>query len=116
MGNIKLVFSHNDLFTIVLTCWRIMLAILGNYIVVSLFSALIPNLLSLLFYVDKATVLLWMMLLSFLFYSLLVLWVISSKKLLKTSLQLLVISVALFSALQWVTPASTPTELKELKP
>lgn len=97
-------------------CWRISLAILGSYIAVSIFSAAMPNLLATLFSIDKATVFLWMMILSFLFYSLLALWIISSRDLLKTSAQLTLISILLFLALQWSTTAQLLPEVSKVTP
>ncbi|MGO2012381.1 hypothetical protein [Pseudoalteromonas undina] len=113
MNKFKLAASNNGVRLMATTFWRIVLAILGSYITVSLFNAVIANLLAVLLDMDKATTFLWMMLLSFLFYSLLVLWVFASNKLLKTSLQLTVVIVVLFSTLQWVNHTeATPSELK----
>ena len=116
MDKLKLAIGNNHWLQITSLCWRVSLAIIGSYITVSIFSAAVPSLLTTLFGLNKATVFLWMMLLSFLFYSLLVLWIIASRHLLKTSVQLTLGVVILLLALQWSTPAPLIPEItKEIQ-
>jgi hypothetical protein len=115
MDKLKVTKSNNHWLKITSLCWRMSLAIIGSYIAVSVFSAAIPNLLATLFGINKMTVFLWMILLSFLFYSLLVLWIISSRHLLKNSVQLAVVVVILLLTLEWSTIAQfTPKITQEI--
>ncbi|QDE32013.1 hypothetical protein [Shewanella polaris] len=117
MDKLKIAINNNHCLQIILLCWRVSLAIIGSYIVVSLFSAAIPTILATLFDIGKETVFLWMMLLSFLFYSLLVLWIISSRQLLKTFVQLTLVVLTLSIALQWSPPEQVnPDFTEEIQP
>ncbi|MGO3445680.1 MULTISPECIES: hypothetical protein [Pseudoalteromonas] len=114
MNKFKTTENKNHWLEVTFLCWRIGLAIIGSYIAVSVFSAAIPNVLSTLFSINKATVFLWMILLSFLLYSLLVLWVISSRHLLKTSIQLTIITIFLLLVLEWSTTAQLIPEISKI--
>ncbi|MCK7458757.1 hypothetical protein [Idiomarina aminovorans] len=75
--------------------YRIMLATFGGFIFTLIVTVFTPELFLWLFGWNKATSLLWMMLLSFGVYCGLVMWIIATRKLLKTSLILLVFGIAL---------------------
>jgi hypothetical protein len=113
MNKLKIIKNNNHWLQIISFCWRVSLAIIGSYIVVSLFSATIPTVFATLFGIGKETVFLWMMLLSFLFYSLLVLWIISSRQLLKTFIQLTLVVLTLSIALQWSTSEQVDPDVTE---
>lgn len=81
--------------------YRILLATVGGFILTLIVTIFTPELLLWAFGWNKATSLMWMMLLSFGVYCGLVMWIVATRKLLKTSLILLLCGVTLcFSFIQ----------------
>ncbi|WP_417437797.1 hypothetical protein [Idiomarina sp.] len=81
--------------------YRLLLATVGGFIFTLIVTVFTPELLLWAFGWNKATSLMWMMLLSFGVYCGLVMWIVATRKLLKTSLILLLCGVALsFSFIQ----------------
>lgn len=111
MNKLNTPMNHNSWWVMMSLSWRVGLAIIGSYIAVSLLCAVIPNLLTIFFSISKATAYLWMMLSSFLLYSLFVLWIISSRRLLRTSVQLTGTIVVLWLVIQWCTHAQLIPEI-----
>ncbi|MGP9799785.1 hypothetical protein [Rheinheimera sp. NSM] len=92
--------------------YRLLLAIAGGFCLSILATAAVPGVLALLG-ADKAGAFVWLMLLSFLCYSLIILWVISTRRLGRTSLLLLLLSAGLYLSLVYTAPpadASTSAE------
>lgn len=81
--------------------YRLLLATVGGFIFTLIVTVFTPELFLWAFGWNKATSLMWMMLLSFGVYCGLVMWIVATRKLLKTSLILLLCGVALsFSFIQ----------------
>ncbi|MCU4675387.1 hypothetical protein N7931_07040 [Catenovulum sp. 2E275] len=88
--------------------YRVILAVCGGAAFTLVATVFLPELLLYNFGYDKASSLLWMMLLSFLIYSLIIIWVFSSHKLFRVSAQLLGLTAILyisFNQLQAVNQA-----------
>ncbi|MDR6982021.1 hypothetical protein J2X32_000629 [Rheinheimera pacifica] len=83
--------------------YRLLLAIGGGFCLSILATAALPAALTLLG-ADKAGAFVWFMLLSFLWYSLIILWVISTKRLARTSLILLLVAAGLSLSLVYTAP------------
>lgn len=83
--------------------YRLLLAIGGGFCLSILATAALPVLL-VLFGADKAGAFVWLMLLSFVLYMLIILWVISTKRLARTSLVLLLLTAGLYLSLQYSAP------------
>ncbi|KUM53456.1 hypothetical protein AR688_05985 [Rheinheimera sp. EpRS3] len=92
--------------------YRLLLAIAGGFYLSILATAAVPGILA-LSGADKAGAFVWLMLLSFVWYSLIILWVISTKRLGRTSLILLLLSAGLYLSLVYTalpTDVSNKTE------
>lgn len=74
-------------------CYRLLLATLGGYACTLALISLLARLSSLWFGTQFSAALLGAMLLSFLLYSLIIIWVISSNRQARTSLQLLLLTL-----------------------
>jgi hypothetical protein len=85
--------------------YRLLLAIGGGFGLSILATAALPGVLA-LWGTDKAGAFVWMMLLSFLCYSLIILWVVSTRRLARTSLMLLLLATALYLSLDYSTVAA----------
>ena len=85
--------------------YRLLLAIAGGFYLSILATAAVPGVLALLG-ADKAGTFVWLMLLSFVWYSLIILWVISTKRLARTSLILLLLSAGLSLSLVYTAPSA----------
>ena len=83
--------------------YRLLLAIAGGFCLSILATAAVPGILALLG-ADKAGAFVWLMLLSFVWYSLIILWVISTRRLGRTSLILLLLSAGLYLGLVYTAP------------
>lgn len=79
---------------------RVMLAILGGYILTSVLVAAIPIWLNQNINLNKTSVFLWMMLSSFAIYTGLILWIVASKRLLRTSIILLALSAGSYVVIE----------------
>ena len=88
--------------------YRLLLAIGGGFCLSILATATLPVLL-VLFGADKAGAFVWLMLLSFVWYSLIILWVISTRRLARTSVILLLLSAGLYLSLVYTAP---PADLR----
>jgi len=75
--------------------YRVLLATVGGFIFTLIVTVFTPELFLWLFGWNKGTALMWMMLLSFGVYCGLVMWIIATRKLLKTSLILLLCGIIL---------------------
>lgn len=75
--------------------YRLLLATVGGFIFTLIVTVFTPELFLWAFGWNKATSLMWMMLLSFGVYCGLIMWIIATRKLLKTSLILLLCGIAL---------------------
>lgn len=85
--------------------YRLLLAIGGGFGLSILATAALPGVLA-LWGTDKAGAFVWMMLLSFLCHSLIILWVVSTRRLARTSLMLLLLATALYLSLDYSTVAA----------
>ncbi|HEY0923777.1 hypothetical protein [Rheinheimera pacifica] len=85
--------------------YRLLLAIGGGFCLSILATAAVPGILA-LSGADKAGAFVWLMLLSFVWYSLIILWVISTKRLARTSLILLLLAVGLSLSLVYTAPSA----------
>ncbi|HEX5791898.1 MAG TPA: hypothetical protein VFY01_01390 [Rheinheimera sp.] len=95
--------------------YRLLLAIGGGFCLSSLATAALPGALVLLG-ADKAGAFVWLMLLSFVWYSLIILWVISTKRLARTSLILLLLTASLYLSLQYsASPAELSTRAEQTR-
>lgn len=83
--------------------YRLLLAIAGGFCLSSLATAVLPGALVLLG-ADKAGAFVWLMLLSFVWYSLIILWVVSTRRLGRTSLIILLLTAGLYLSLQYSAP------------
>lgn len=83
--------------------YRLLLAIAGGFCLSILATAALPGVLALLG-ADKAGAFVWLMLLSFVWYSLIILWVISTRRLGRTSVILLLLSAGLYLSLVYTAP------------
>lgn len=83
--------------------YRLLLAIAGGFCLSILATATVPGVLALMG-ANKAEAFVWLMLLSFVWYSLIILWVISTKRLARTSLMLLLLAAGLYLSLVYTTP------------
>ena len=92
--------------------YRLLLAIAGGFCLSSLATAALPGILALLG-ADKAGAFVWLMLLSFVWYSLIILWVISTKHLGRTSLILLLLSAGLYLGMVYSAPPAGVTSNAE---
>ena len=75
--------------------YRILLASVGGFLFTLIVTVFTPELFLWIFGWNKATALMWMMLLSFGVYCGLVMWIIATRNLLKTSLILLICGIVL---------------------
>lgn len=83
--------------------YRVLLATVGGFFFTLALTVFVPELLLWIFGWNKATTLMWMMLLSFGVYCGLIMWIIATRKLLKASFVILFCGVCLaigFSLLQ----------------
>lgn len=92
--------------------YRLLLAIAGGFCLSILATAAVPCVLALLG-ADKAGAFVWLMLLSFVLYSLIILWVVSTKRLGRTSLILLLLSAGLYLSLIYTAPPAGVTSNAE---
>ncbi len=74
--------------------WRLLLAVFGSFALVSLLSVTLTGLLFQLAEIDKAVTFIWCMLFGFIAYSVLVIWIIATRKLLRTSAVVLLSSLS----------------------
>ncbi|EKE87078.1 hypothetical protein [Idiomarina xiamenensis] len=101
------------------TLYRWTLAALGGFALTVCLSVFIPELTLWLWNWSKATVLMWMLLLSFAIYSALFMWVIATRRLLRTSVIMLVSGLLLYVAIEGLQGADASAEtvaLVQLQP
>jgi len=95
--------------------YRLLLAIAGGFCLTNLATAALPGALALLG-ANKAGAFVWLMLLSFVWYSLIILWVISTKRLARTSLILLLLAAGLLLSLAYIAaPADISTNAEQAR-
>ncbi|QJR80708.1 hypothetical protein CA267_007910 [Alteromonas pelagimontana] len=92
-----------------LSSFRIVMAIVGGFVLTSLFAVWLPELLFSHFGVDKIRTFLWCLLFAFALYCVLIIWVISTHHLLRSSLIMLLIAGVLWLSIE---PASAATSIE----
>ncbi len=84
-------------FNVASTAYRLLMAVVGGFIFVSLFSAWLPQWLNRQWQVDVAESFLWCLLAGFAVYCGIIMWVVGTRKLLRTS-----VIVSLLTFLFWL--------------
>ncbi|MDV6314828.1 hypothetical protein [Idiomarina sp. HP20-50] len=87
--------SKTSALTNAMVGYRILLAAIGGFLFTLIVTVFTPELLVWLWGWNKASSLMWMMLLSFAVYCALIMWIIATKKLLKITLILLILGGAM---------------------
>ncbi len=117
MAHLSLAFVKRPCWQVAELIWRICLATFGGYLFTNAIISLVARLCALLFNISLASSLLSLMLLSFLIYSFIIISVIASRRLARTSLWLLGISIVALllcqlPQLEAVAAAVTTTEVR----
>lgn len=89
-----------------LVSYRILLAAFGGFLFTLILSVFLPEAFLWLWGWNKATSLMWMMLLSFGIYCALIMWIIATRKLLRTSIILLLLGVSMSVGFAQLQPDS----------
>lgn len=100
-------FANSKLKAPTLLILRLLLAIFGGFTLPLVLCVFVPQLLHALYKVDVAPILVWMMLIAFAFYTLIIIWVLSTKKLIKTAVILISLTCLLSIASNYLLKINT---------